>query len=78
VGEAFQVAAFHHASAALDGVGSAEDGVDVAGFFRVGFQCQQAGFHFRQSLEAFLEEHLLKLSQLHDHGHLLPRIGVSA
>ena len=54
VGEAFQVAAFHHASAALDGVGSAEDGVDVAGFFRVGFQCQQAGFHFRQLFAAFL------------------------
>ena len=57
VGKRLDVVAFHDAGAALDGVGDAEDAVDVVAIVRRLFQAQQTGLHCNQQFAAFLNEY---------------------
>ena len=57
MGEGDDEVTFDDAGTALDGMCSAKNGVNVVVIVRVLFQSQQAGFHFRQLLAAFLHEY---------------------
>ena len=59
------------AGTALDRMGGAEDAVDGFAVGAARFQFHQAGFHHLQSLEAFFEEDLMKLSHIDGHGACL-------